>query len=404
MNAEVLFTNISKLVTPEGGVKRGTEMGKLFELEDAAIAVTKGVISWVGKANQWQGEAKKSVDLKHKTVIPGLVDPHTHAVWAGNRLNDFEARSSGISYEEILQRGGGIRSTMQHTQNASVDELVNLALPRLWSLIRSGATTIEVKSGYGFTVKAEINMLEAIQHLQTQIPARLVPTLLIHVPPKDPLERKDYIEQVCSELIPEVASRKLATAVDVFTEKESFNLEETKTILSAAQHYGLAIKLHADQFHTIGGTELAVSMGALSVDHLEASTAAQIGALASGSTIATILPGVTLHLGLKAAPARQLIDAGAAVAVGTDLNPGSSPVFSTQLALALAVRLNHLNPAEALNACTVNPAAALGLSDCGSLSVGKCADFCVVNDWREVAYALGMNPVERIFIRGQEIL
>jgi imidazolonepropionase len=404
MKADVLFANIARLVTPIGGVKRGLEMSNLHHLEDAVMAVKDGLIIWIGHTSEWMGEAIHIHNLSGKTVIPGLVDPHTHAVWAGNRLNDFEARTSGVSYEEILRLGGGIRSTMKYTQAASLDELVTVALPRLWSLIRSGATTIEVKSGYGFTMQAELKMLEAIQTVQAQVPARLAPTLLIHVPPKDASERKKYVEQVCTELIPEVSRRNLASAVDVFTEKEAFSLEETEKILTAAKQQGLSIKLHADQFHAMGSTELAANMGALSVDHLEASGQAQIGVLAHSSTVATLLPGVTLHLGLPAAPARQLIEAGAAVAVGTDLNPGSSPVFSTQLALALAVRLNHLSPAEALSACTINAAAALGLNDCGRLELGTCADFCVVNDWREVAYALGMNPIERVFIAGKEVV
>ena len=352
-----LFTNIGHLVTPTGNIKHGPEMGELLHLSDAAMAVKDGLISWIGQEKDWQGEVNDSIDLQKKTIIPGLIDPHTHAVWAGDRLADFEARASGINYEEILRRGGGIRSTMKHTQTASVETLVELALPRLWLLIHSGATTIEIKSGYGFTPEAEIKMLEAIHILQTKVPARLIPTLLIHVPPKDLSERKNYVEAICNDLIPEVANKKLARAVDVFTEKEAFNLEETRKILNSAKEHHLQLKLHADQFHPIGGTELAVEMGALSVDHLEASTEKQIQALAKSSTIATILPGVTLHLGLPAAPARELIKAGAAVAVGTDLNPGSSPLFSTQMALALSVRLNHLTPAEALSACTVNAAA-----------------------------------------------
>jgi imidazolonepropionase len=178
---------------------------------------------------------------------------------------------------------------------------------------------------------------------------------------------------------------------------------ETESILLAAKAHHLKLKLHADQFHAIGGTELAVNMNALSADHLEASWSVQIQALANSSTVATILPGVTLHLGLPAAPGRALIEAGAAVAIGTDLNPGSSPIFSTQMALALAVRLNRLYPAEALTACTVNAAAALGLNDVGTLEVGKCANFCVLEDWREVAYVLGHNPIEKVFIKGAHV-
>ena len=262
-----LFSNIAHLVTPTGNIKRGAEMGELLHLENVAMAVKEGLIYWIGQEKDWREEAE-IIDLQHKSIIPGLIDPHTHSVWAGDRLADFEARSSGINYEEILRRGGGIRSTMKHTQAASVDELVELALPRVWSLIRSGATTIEIKSGYGFTLEAELKMLEAIRILQTKVPAHLIPTLLIHVPPKDLSERKSYVDDICSQLIPEVAKKKLAQAVDVFTEKEAFNLEETKNILTASQDNNLQLKLHADQFHPIGGTELAVEMGALSVDHL----------------------------------------------------------------------------------------------------------------------------------------
>jgi imidazolonepropionase len=200
-----------------------------------------------------------------------------------------------------------------------------------------------------------------------------------------------------------VAAEGLAAAVDVFCEREAFSVPETRQIFLAAREHGLPFKLHADQFQTIGGTELACELGALSVDHLEASGEAQIAVLGASSTVATILPGVTLHLGLPAAPARRLIGAGACVAVGTDLNPGSSPVFSAQLALALSVRLNGLTPAEALSACTVNAAAALGLSDRGALVPGQRADFLTLNspDWRDLAYTLGSSPVGGVFVAGR---
>jgi imidazolonepropionase len=375
---------------------------ELHMLENAAMAVKDGKIIWIGPESNWSGEAATHVRLNHRAVLPGLVDPHTHAVWAGDRLSDFEARASGAGYESILAAGGGIRRTMRLTAEADLETLVNLALPRVKALMRSGATTIEVKSGYGYTLEAELRMLEAVRELQHRTPARLVPTLLIHVPPKAASQRPDYLKMVLHKLIPEVASRGLAQAVDVFTEREAWSLEETRAILERAITLGLKVKLHADQFHAIGGTELAVEFDALSVDHLEASGPAQIRALAAGNTVATVLPGVTLHLGLPAAPGRALIDAGAAVAVGTDLNPGSSPLFSTQLALALAVRLNGLTPAEALVAATANAAAALRLSDCGRLEVGCRADFIVLegSDWRETAYTLGSQPVSSIWIEG----
>ena len=403
LEPDVLFTGISQLVTPTGaGPHRGAAQGELRVLENAAMAVQNSKIIWIGSESDWSGEAATRVKLNGRAVLPGLIDPHTHAIWAGDRLSDFEARASGVGYEAILAAGGGIRRTMRLTAEADLETLVNLALPRVKALVRSGATTIEVKSGYGYTLEAELRMLEAVRELQHRTPARLVPTLLIHVPPKDASERPDYLEMVLHELVPEAASRELAQAVDMFTEREAWNVEETRAILERAITLGLKVKLHADQFHTIGGTELAVELGALSVDHLEASGPAQIQSLAVSDTVGTILPGVTLHLGLPAAPGRALIDAGAAVAVGTDLNPGSSPVFSTQLALALSVRLNGLTPAEGLVATTVNAAAALGLTDCGRLEVGCRADFIVLEgpDWREIAYTLGSQPVSSVWIKG----
>lgn len=398
--AETLFTNIRQLVTPAPGVQRGAAMRNLTVIPNAAMLVRDGVIHWVGPRAEAPGNVQEH-DLGGVAVVPGLIDPHTHAVWAGDRLADFEARISGVPYEDILARGGGIRSSMRATGAAGVEELVALARPRLEALRTSGATTVEVKSGYGLDFDAELRMLHAVRALQAEF--QLVPTLLIHVPPTE--GRAEYVQAVCHDLIPGVTRDGLAKAVDVFTEREAFTVDETRAILQAARAHGLQTKLHADQFHAIGGTELACELGALSVDHLEASGPAQIAALAASNTVATILPGVTLHLGLPAAPGRALIDAGAAVAVGTDLNPGSSPVFSTQLALALAVRLCRLTPAEALTACTVNAAAALGLSDRGALAPGQQADFLALHspDWRDLPYALGANPVRNVFVDGTPV-
>jgi imidazolonepropionase len=407
MKAEQLFYNVSQLVTPIGkGVKRGVAMREIQCLEQAAFAVSDGKIVWVGVEKDWQGKANEEHDLEHKAVVPGLVDPHTHAVWAGDRLKDFEARTSGVSYETILREGGGIRSTVKHTQMANLEQLVTLALPRLNALIGSGATTIEIKSGYGFTPEAELKMLEAVRALQKLIPTSLIPTLLIHIPPQNKAERESYLEQVCQHLIPEVAKRNLAKAVDVFIEKEAFSVAEAEQIFRAAKTQQLPVKAHADQFHAVGGTELTCSYEGLSVDHLEASGEAQIKALANSQTVATVLPGVTLHLGLSPAPGRALIDAGAAVAVGTDLNPGSSPLFSIQQALALSIRLNALTPSEAITACTVNAASALGLENCGRLEPSCRADFLVLqdSDWRALPYTLGANPVQKVFVSGKAVL
>jgi imidazolonepropionase len=406
MKAEILIAGISQLVTAEGvGPRHGQAMRELKIVKEAAIAISSSVILWTGKESEWRGEAEATVDAGGRAVVPGLVDPHTHAVWAGNRLADFEARTSGSTYEEILAAGGGIRSTIRATAAASKDDLLALAKPRIDSLIASGATTIEVKSGYGFTTEAELAMLEAIQSLSAGAAARIVPTLLIHIPPAIATERSSYLSRVCDELIPEVASRNLATAVDIFVEKEAWHVPEAEEVFQRAKQFGLAIKLHSDQFHSIGGVELGTDFGALSVDHLEASGPEQIAKIASSSTIATILPGVSLHLGIPAAPGRKLVDAGAAVAVGTDLNPGSSPLFSISTALALSVRLNGLTVEEAIVAGTVNAACALGIKDAGRLEAGCAADFVVLqsSDWRDLVYTLGANPVRDVWIGGKKV-
>ncbi len=403
MKAETLITGITHLVSPQGaGAKHGSAMSDLNCIRDAAIAIDNGRFLWLGKAEDWRGEAASTIDVSGRAVVPGLVDPHTHAVWAGDRLADFELRTSGSTYEQILAAGGGIRSTVRATQAASREELVALAVPRLNALFDSGATTIEVKSGYGFTPDAEIAMLEAIRHLQRRVAARLVPTLLIHVPPADGSERADYLLRVQKDLIPEVASRGLARAVDIFVEREAWYVDEAEAVLTCAVAHGLKIKLHTEQFHAIGGLELGIRLGALSVDHLEACQDRQLVALAASNTVATILPGVSLHLGIPAAPGRKLIEAGACVAVGTDLNPGSSPLFSASAALALAVRLNGLTAHEALTAGTANAAHALGLEDAGRIEVGMPADFAVLKsrDWRDLVYTLGANPVHEVWVGG----
>jgi imidazolonepropionase len=406
MKADTLITGISQMVTASGAEqKRGRAMRDLKIVEWAAIAVSSGLIVWAGKKSEWTGEAETTVDAGGRAVVPGLVDPHTHAVWAGDRLADFQARTSGSTYEEILAAGGGIRSTIRDTAAASKDDLVALATPRISSLIASGATTIEVKSGYGFTPAAELAMLEAIKSLSAISPARISPTLLIHIPPATATERSSYMSQVCEELIPEVARQKLATAVDIFVEKEAWQAPEAEKLLNRAKQCDLASKLHTDQFHSIGGLELGIRSGALSVDHLEASGPEQIAKIAASSTIATILPGVSLHLGIPSAPGRKLIDAGAAVAVGTDLNPGSSPLFSASEALALSIRLNGLTAQEALVAGTVNAACALGIKNAGRLEAGCLADILVLHgsDWRELVYTLGTNSVRDVWIGGKRV-
>lgn len=406
MIADRLLTGVAQLVTPAGvGAVHGTAMNQLDIVRDAAIAIIGERIAWVGPLREWQGQATIEQSLYGRAVLPGLVDPHTHAIWAGDRLADFEARVQGVPYETILAGGGGIRSTIRATASATQEALVSLAMPRVAALMRSGATTIEIKSGYGFEREAELRSLEAIAALQAHSPASIEATLLIHVPPIEASQRASYLTMVTEELIPEVARRKLASAVDIFIEREAFSVEDAALVFTAAKRHGLAIKAHVDQFHALGGVELAIAAGALSVDHLEASGPAQVLALAESRTVGVVFPGVSLHLGLPAAPARDLIDAGAAVAVATDLNPGSSPLFSTQQAMALSIRINRMTPAEAVTAATANAAAALGRSDIGRIRTGARADLLVLDsvDWRDLPYTLGASPLAQLFIAGHEV-
>lgn len=399
-----LFTGIRQLATPEGpGARRGVAQGELMTIENAALAVHDGRVVWIGAADAWRGDASDVVDLGGRAVVPGLVDPHTHLLWAGDRYDDLEARLSGVPYETILARGGGIRHTMRQVASASHADLVAAAGARMDGLIASGVTTVEVKSGYGGTVAAELASLEAIADLRRSAAVDVVATALVHVP--DPDDRGGHLQAVIETLLPAVAERGLAERVDVFVERTAFTLEEAERVLRAARDLGFDLTLHADQFHALGGVELAVRLGARSVDHLEASGPPQIEALAARDTVATILPGVSLELGLPPAPGRALVDAGVPVAIGSDLNPGSSPVYAFPLALALALRLNGLRPAESLVAGTVNAAAALGRPDAGWLGPGSRADLVVVpdGDWRALVAGMGGPGPLEVWVAGRRL-
>ena len=406
MMADVLVTNIAQLVSPAGhGAARGHAMRELCVTADAAIAIRRGRVRWCGPRAEFAGEAATTVDAGGCAVVPALVDPHTHLIWGGDRLADFEARASGVGYETILARGGGIRHTVAATRATGVAQLRRDARARIARMMQAGAAIIEVKSGYGDTWEGERRQLEVILLLRADTRARIEPTMLFHLPPRDPAHRDEYIAQAIAEWIPSLARDGAATAVDVFIERDAFSVADADALLGAARVSGLAVKAHVDQFSALGGLELALRHGALSVDHLEASGAAQVAALAASATVGVILPGVTLHLGIPAAPARAFIDAGATVAIGTDCNPGSSPLVSMALAMALAVRLNGLTPAEALTACTANAAAALGITDAGRIAPGMAADFLLLrsDDWRDMPYTLGEDVVERVIIAGNEM-
>ena len=309
MRVDRLLTNVAQLVTPAGtGARRGHQMRTLTVIPDAVIAIHAGLIVWCGPRREWGGSTDDEVDAHGCAVIPGLVDPHTHTVWGGDRLADFDARASGVSYEAILANGGGIRHTVAETRRCSDAALLSTAIARVGHMMRAGATTIEIKSGYGLTRRDELRQLGTIRMLASHVPAQLSATMLFHLPPTNEAERAAFLHEAVHEWIPQIASDGTATAIDVFIEREAFTLGEADLLFRAARQVGLACKAHADQFSAMGATELAISHGALSVDHLEASGPTQIDALAGSSTVGVVLPGVTLHLGLPAAPGRALVE------------------------------------------------------------------------------------------------
>ena len=389
-------------------------MAELEVLSDAAVLIDGERIAWVGPRREARdlhsairNPQSAIVEVEVAGVLfPGFVDCHTHAVFGAPRLDDQERRALGMDYKTIAAAGGGILESVRDVRARSESELAALTRARLGALLAHGATTIEVKSGYGLDCETELRQLRVIARLAGAQPAALVPTFLgaHEVPPEFRDRRADYVRLVCEEMIPAVARERLAVACDVFCEPGVFSVAETRTVLAAARRHGLAVKLHADELDGSGGAELAVEVGALSADHLAGVSSAGTRALAASETVAVLLPATLLFLGGRSqAPARRLLDAGAALALATDLNPGSSPTLSLPLVMALAVSQLGLRHAEAVNAVTVNAAAALGMvADRGQLAPGFRADLvvCDVADWREVAYWMGRNAVTAVWTGG----
>jgi imidazolonepropionase len=350
------------------------------------------------------------VDCGRGVLMPGLVDSHTHAIFGKPRFEEQELRAQGMDYMEIAARGGGIHSSVRDLRARSGDELLALALPRLQRLARHGTTTVEIKSGYGLTLADELKMLHAIRRAAELSPLRIVPTFLgAHEIPMEararPSGREEYVHEVTEVMIPRVAGESLASFVDVFCEPGVFTIAETSRILGTARAHGLGLKLHADELRPSGGAELAAALGAASADHLAAISDAGIAALAASPTVATLLPGTMLFLGKdRQAPGRRLLDAGAAVALASDFNPGTSPTPNFPLILTLAVSQLRLCVSEALLAATVNGAAALGLADrVGQIAPGYSADLVLLEaeDVRELPYWYGDSRCVRSWVRGR---
>jgi imidazolonepropionase len=400
------------LASPRPGerLKRGAALRDLPVIPDGALVCRDGRVDWAGPTADLPPlpAGAEVIDATGQVVLPGFVDSHTHLIFAGSREDEFEQRLSGLTYQEIAERGGGINATVRRVRAASKEELKSLARPRLQRLLQHGVTTVEVKSGYGLTTADEIKCLEAVAELNAEGSLELVPTFLgAHaVPPEYRSDRDGYLRLLIDDMLPEVARGRLAEFCDVFCETGVFSVEESRRVLARARDLGLRPKLHADELTTLGGAELAAALGAASADHLLCVSDAGIDALAASGTVATLLPGTAFFLGMPYAPARRLIERGVAVALASDCNPGTCPTENLPLVGAMACTQMKMLPAEAVNALTLNAAAALGRSDgIGSLEPGKQADLivCDVPDYRHLLYHFGINHVRRVIKRGRVV-
>jgi imidazolonepropionase len=396
------------VTSPGEHCKRGSAMRSPGIIANGSLVIRDDVIEWLSPSDELPslGPVDSQIDATGKVVLPGFIDSHTHLIFAGERADEFEQRLQGLTYQEITARGGGIQSTVAHVRRSSRDRLVVLARPRLRRLLQMGVTTVEVKSGYGLTLADELKCLEAVAELNSEGPVELVPTFLgAHaVPAEYRTDRDGYVRLVCDTMLPEVARCRLAEFCDVFCETGVFSVEESRRILTRARDLGLRLKIHADELTPLGGAELAAEVGAASADHLLCISDAGIKALAESSTVATLLPGTAFFLGLDYAPARRLIDGGAAVALATDCNPGTCMTENLPLVGSMACTQMGMLPGEVLTALTLNAAAALGRGDrLGSLAVGKQADLilCDVADYRHLFYHFGVNHVGTVLKRGR---
>lgn len=379
-------------------------------IPDGAVAISNGRVAWVGRGADLQGhvrcEGAEIVDCGGRLVTPGLVDSHTHLVFAGDRAADVALRSAGKTYGDIARLGGGITATVRATRAASEETLLRDALRRARRLLAAGVTTLEVKSGYGLTVRDELRLLRVIRKLGRAIADEMtvVPTLLAAhaVPPE--LSRARWVGAICEDLLPSVAGEGLAQFQDAFVEEGAFTLAQARRVLEVGARMGLVPRLHADQLSAGGGARLAADLGCASADHLDHADDAGVAALASAAVVAGLLPTSTLFLGLRRfAPARRLLDAGAVVALGTNVNPGSAPTESTALTFGLACAQLQMSPAEALVAFTAGGARALRQSDAGRLAAGCQADLVVwgCRSVEHLPWHFGVNHALRVMKRGR---
>jgi len=403
--------HVSQLVTLAGPKRPrvGAEMGGLAIIRDGGMLIRDGKIELVGLSDEIEKESRGAeiVDARGRVVLPGFVDAHTHLVFAGNRLDDFERRARGESYEQIAKDGGGIWSTVEKTRAATEDELFEEAKKRADWFLRCGTTTIEAKSGYGLTLEDELTILRVMRSLNKQSSLEIVPTFLgAHAVPRG-MDTDEYIGLMIDQMLPHIAREKLAAFCDVFCERGYFDVEQSRKILTAARKLGLRLRIHADQLSNLGGAKLAAELKAATADHLEKTDEQGIAAMKSAGVQPVLLPGSVYALGSSGYPrAREMIEAGLAVVLATDFNPGSSPTASMPMILSLACTQMKMSPPEAVTAATINAAHSLNRGNkVGSLEPGKLANFSVFDcaDYRELAYWFGIPQMHSVYVRGERV-
>jgi imidazolonepropionase len=385
----------------------------LRSLENGSIACGEGRIQWLGEEGTLPGTLEISpatvvLDASGLVVLPGLIDSHTHTIFAGSREDEFELKIQGATYQDIASRGGGIKNTMIRTRQSSKAELLKTGIERAVAALHFGITTLEMKSGYGLSFDEEIKILEVIRELRAHVPVDIVSTFLgAHtIPPEFSDNRKGYVDLICEKMIPHIADKKLAEFCDAFCEANVFTIEETRKIFEAAKRYGLKLKLHADQLTNTGGAELCADMGAVSADHLEHISDKGIQALKNSKVVAGLLPGCSFFLNMRYAPARKLIDAGIPVALATDFNPGSCMTQNLQMILSIACTQMRMTPAEAIQAVTLNAARALDRQDIGNIRPGMKADLALfrVPNYQFIPYNFAQNHLEKVIKSGKIVL
>ena len=408
-------TQLATLASDKKGPRSQEAMSNLGLIEDGSIWIEDGVIQAVGTTveleKHYANRAHEAtiVDATGHLVTPGLVDPHTHVAYGGSREREFEMRLEGATYMDIMNAGGGIHATTRMTREASEEELIEQTAKRLDLFLEHGVTTVEGKSGYGMNLDTELKQLRVMKKLQETHAIDIVPTFMgAHaVPPEYKGREDEFVDVLINKMLPVIAQEKLAVFNDVFCEKGVFTPEQSERVLQAGKSYGLIPKIHADEIESYGGAELAAKVGAISAEHLLKASDAGIQAMAKAGTIACLLPATALYLREQAAEGRKMIDAGVAVAISTDCNPGSSPTTSMPLVMNLACISMRLTPAEALTAATYNAACAINSEDnIGSLEVGKQADIVLWNaiNYREIQYFFGVNHVKNVWKKGVQVV